>query len=268
MSHQLKCKRPAWGRYPRTAGRILRRAILPAVLLGLCAGTLLAQKPAHGNRMMRQIGVMEGIVDRLLLDSPNFLVSVGHNTRGIYLPEYGAIFTFEASLTHGKTALNSYLKNLGKRFEIQSDEDGNRIVISNSRKHSSEADSSEGVESPAPPKPPSTGKLKEKKSSSEDTSTIFSLGGDDEEDPKVSAKLYQAGKDELVQMLLDYGETMSQLKSGEWIVIAAFLDKNEFFTENNLTRLILRVKIDDLRDLSASKLTEDQTKSRIVIEEY
>jgi hypothetical protein len=260
-----------------------------ALALGLSATAGWAQKPENAGRMMRQIGVMEGIVDKLLLDSPNFLVSVGHNTRGLYIPEYGAVFTFQASLTSGKQAINAYLKQLGTRFEIQTDENGDEVVITKSGKEKGDSsdeeataeskarlrdaekklkDAEEKVQDTEKKLKEKTKKLREKDRGSSagwrDLESVLE-GSEDEE---VSAGLYKAGKEELVQVLLDYGETLSQLRNGQWIVLAAYLDKSDFFKANDISRLIMRMKVDDLRAYSAGKLDEKEMRSRIQTDEY
>ena len=72
----------------------------------------------------------------------------------------------------------------------------------------------------------------------------------------------------MVQTMLDYGETMSSLRDGQWVVIAAFLKGADYFKERQISRLILKAKIDDLRDYSAGRLSESAARSRVLIEEY
>jgi len=75
----------------QNASRTIRRIPCSAVLaLGIGRGADRARRgPVFpvSEKMVRQIGVMEKIIDRLLLDSENFLVYSGNdNARGLYIP--------------------------------------------------------------------------------------------------------------------------------------------------------------------------------------
>ena len=76
------------------------------------------------------------------------------------------------------------------------------------------------------------------------------------------------GKGELIQALLDYGETLTQLKSGQWIAVAAFLQNDSFFEKNKLSRLVVKAKIDDLRGFSEGSIDEKSMRAKILVEEY
>ncbi|HET9235063.1 MAG TPA: hypothetical protein VFP10_13060, partial [Candidatus Eisenbacteria bacterium] len=61
-----------------------------------CAQTTKSSQPP--GKLKKQIEVMERILDEMLVDSKNVLVG-GHDiTRGVYVPEFGVIFTLEASI--------------------------------------------------------------------------------------------------------------------------------------------------------------------------
>jgi len=218
-------------------GKALWALLALPLLLALTPSRAISEKPAHSDRMNRQIGVMEKILDKLLIDSPNFLVHGSNNTRGLYLPEFGALFSFDASLNLGRVSFSKYLSKLGQSFEIKTDEDGNEIIVMKSPK---------GLEK-------------------DDAGDVWL---DMTNKDKEAEELYKQGKEELVQALLDYGETMSELKDGQWIGIAVFMDKLDFFKDDEISRLVLRVKIDDLRAYSADKLKESEVRSRIQVEEY
>jgi hypothetical protein len=57
-----------------------------------------AQEPSGNRKQNREIRMMERALDAMLIDSPNYLVRGYDNSRGIYIPGTGAIFTFDASL--------------------------------------------------------------------------------------------------------------------------------------------------------------------------
>lgn len=212
----------------------------------LCATIIapsLATAAAPG-KVTRQIGVMEKIIDQVLIDSPNFLVMGGDNARGLYIEELGALFTFEASLTGGMFNLRA-LGDLSNRFEMKTDEDGNQIfVIKKGEKEK---------------------RVKEKgehRSSSDRGEADASDEGMDE------AERYEKGKAELIDTVLDYGETLTTLKDGQSVVLAAFLSDSDLFKKKEISRLVIRAKIADLRAYAAGTLSESGAKSRIMVEEY
>lgn len=51
-----------------------------------------------GDRLDRQIGIFEKVLDDMLVESPNFLVQSRENTQGTYIDGLGALFTFRTSL--------------------------------------------------------------------------------------------------------------------------------------------------------------------------
>ncbi len=248
----------------------VRIIVAAGVALAVFAGTSVADDrdqtvPA---KMLRQIGVMEKIVDKVLLDSPNFLVRVDDNTRGLYIPEYGIIFTLDASLTGGSIPdMSKMIESMKNRFEIKTDKNGSQIITihnkdkdkdkgkdsknkNDDQSSSDEENDSTPPEPPTPPLPPSV------------DNWVISGGG------KQAADLYAAGKDELIQALLDYGDTLTSLHSGQHVMIAAFLRDNDYFKENKISRLVLKADIDDLRAYGEGKLSEKEARSRIDIEQY
>jgi len=249
---------------------LLTALVVIATLVGL-AGLAFSAPPEGSQKVMRQVRIMEGIVDKVLLDSPNFLVHTGNNTHGLYIPEYGAIFTFEASLATGMFGIGNLNINIPS-FEIKTDENGDKTIVmkevdkakkevakakkeaekarAEAEKARAEAESGDTPDAPDAP----------------DTPGAIAIGGDD--DTKDSEKLYIKGKGELIQALLDYGETLTQLKAGQWIVLAAFLQNDSYFEKNKLSRLVVKAKIDDLRAFSDGSVDEKTMRSKITVEEY
>ena len=94
----------------RTSHLSLRRLATTLGVIVLLASTILVigvGSSSAGEKMTkleRQIDVMEGAIDDMLVDSPNFLVHGGDNARGLYIDEFGVIFTFDASLVSEKAS--------------------------------------------------------------------------------------------------------------------------------------------------------------------
>jgi hypothetical protein len=218
-----------------------RGALAPAV--GLMAACLAVAWPAAAPaqevsaKALRQIGVMEKILDKVLLDSPNFLVHGSNNAHGLVIEPVGAIFTFDVSLVNQWFNLKDYLVN-APDYEIQENEDGDQVIVLKSKKKDKDKDEDAENEDEKAKKP-------------------------------LSAEiLLEQGKAELVQTLLDYGETLTSLKNGQWIIIAAFVETEDFIPGQGVTRLIVKTKIDDLRSYSAGDITESVARSRVDVEMY
>jgi hypothetical protein len=85
---------------------------------------------------------------------------------------------------------------------------------------------------------------------------------------KKQAELYEAGKAELTEALMDYGETLTGLGDSEWVAIAAFLRDSDFFVSSKISTLVLKANIGDLRAYSQGNLSEKAMAGKIVQEEY
>lgn len=205
-----------------------------ALAAGLLVSKAFAVEPPASRKMERQIDVMEKIVDQVLIDSPNFLVSGRGNTRGLYIDNYGVVFTFSASLVNKGKSWNF---DFGEGFKILK-EDGKHVIVIDP--------DAEEVED-------------------EDADLAEEVS---ERVDRVQERLYKRGKAEIVDVFLDYGDTMTTLEKGQWVAIVAFLRDSSFFSDQHISRLALKAKIDDLRAYAAEKISEEEMVKRIVEEEY
>jgi hypothetical protein len=80
--------------------------------------------------------------------------------------------------------------------------------------------------------------------------------------------LYEAGKEEMIELIVDYAEVMSRLKDDQWVMLAAFLQNHEFFENNDLSRLTVKARMGDLRAYGAGDIDHDTMLGRLVIQEY
>ena len=228
------------GRRRRESGWVQPAVVVAvAVLLGLVAGRAFGVEPPPG-KMDRQIQVMEKILDQVLIDSPNFLVSGRGNARGLYVRDFGVILTFSASLVDKD---RGWKFDFGEGFKIQTDKDGRKIIILDEEKIAKEKQKA--------------AEEAEKHEDREDTERMSRQEG-----------LYKRGKAELVDALLDYGDTLSTLDKGKWVAIVAYLQDARYFDERGMSKLLLKAKIDDLRLYAADKLSEENMVKRIVEQEY
>lgn len=218
----------------RAVGRVGRRIVAVLVTtagaVALCSSPVSAQDGggATARKMARQIGVLEKILDQVLVDSPNFLVPGRNNTRGIYLEEFGALLTFEASLVD-KDHLD-FDFNWPRDYRIEENEKGEKVIVI-----------------------PKWGAEDEEERSSERSS---------------EARLYERGKVELRAALLDYADTLTGLGDGEWVAIAAYLKDSDFFIDERISRLVIKVRMRDVRAYNADKLDEKAVLARFVEDEY
>jgi hypothetical protein len=163
---------------------------IAVLAIGLVAGSARASDLPGSDRINHEVRSIEKELDHLMLDSPNFLVQRGRNAHGVYLPDYGLILTFNAAIN----ADNGYVEILG-------DGDDSRVVIrSGDRWHH------------------------------HGNRTVMRMLGmnvgshrhhGDADDP---LELYQEGKAELVEMLLDQAGALSALPAGQWVVVSGSVD--------------------------------------------
>jgi hypothetical protein len=215
--------------------------VVVVLLLGLLSARAFAVDPPDSNKMARQIDVMEGIIDQVLVDSPNFLVYGQKNTYGLYIQDFGIIFTFSASLVQKKWKDEGFWG-----FEIE-EEDGQIILRRKDREERDEAEKDEQGED----------------EQGEDEGQDFASKYRDHQE-----RLYKRGKTELVDVLLDYGDTITTLKDDQWVAIVAFLRDSDFFLDHKISRLVLKGKIADLRAYSAERIKQEDMVKRMVIEEF
>jgi hypothetical protein len=219
----------------------LRDAVVVAAALGLglFASRAFGVEPPPG-KMAKQIDVMERILDQVLIDSPNFLVSGRGNTRGLYVPQFGIVMSFDATLVEkGK----SWDFDFGKGFRVE-EIDGKKVILLEDEIHAGDEEA---------PEPPKTSKTPAPSRKSGESS---------------QERLYKRGKAELVDVLLDYGDTLTSLEKGKWIALVAFLHDAKYFDDRDMSKLILKARVDDLRLYSADKLSEQDMVKRIVEVEY
>ena len=221
--------------------------VLVAVGLGLLAREAFGVEPPPG-KMEKQIEVMERILDQVLIDSPNFLVSGRGNARGLWVPEFGVIMTFDASLVDKD---KDWKFDFGKGFKIETDSKGRKVIIlDEDGKVLTEDEKGDAT------------KEEVRKALQAQKSMKTAQEGSPQD------RLYKRGKAEIVDALLDYGDTLSTIPAGKWLAIVAFLKDARYFDERGLSRLVLKAKIDDLRAYASDKLTEQEMVKRIVEEEY
>jgi hypothetical protein len=186
--------------------------------------------------MAKQITVMEKIVNQVLVDSPNFFIQERENCRGMYVKDSGLVFTFSASLVEKDWDLDKLL-NWGD-VEVKKTDDGYVVKPGkNKHKDKDEADDEEDEEDEALPDEAALRKKQE--------------------------RTFLRGKAELIDVILDYGDTLTSLDPGKYLTIVGYLRDSDYFDEEGFTRIILKAKIDDIRAYGSEKISEDEMVKRI-----
>jgi hypothetical protein len=212
-----------------------------AVMSAWTGGEAFAVSPPASKKMARQIEVMEKILDQVLLESPNFLIRGTPVAHGAYIPSFGVLFLFDASLTGQDW---EHLKNWDfPGFKIE-EKNGKRVIILPDEE-----------DTPVPP---------------DEEEEVGEVEGGDPRDVhrRRQERTYGRGKTELVDVLLDYGDTLSTLEANQWVAIMACMTDEDFVDRARMSRLILKAKMSDLRAYGAGTLSEEEMVKRIVEEEY
>lgn len=81
-------------------------------------------------------------------------------------------------------------------------------------------------------------------------------------------KQWNRGREELVEYLLDYGDRLKSASPGDWITVVAYLGDAEYFEDKEITHLVTKAKVDDLRLHAEGKISEDEARKRVVQEQY
>lgn len=218
-------------------------------------------------KLERQIEVMERAIDEMLVDSPNFLVSGKNVTEGFEDEGSGVLFLFSASLTdwwwdedgrHRSWSFWPFEKQ--KRITIRRSDDGNKSIYLDDHGEIIIKDGEVSIRS-------KDGEVLELEASP----------GSDKSDQKDKVdrgtrrdrqwKKYERARDELVMVLMDYGEVLSALPAGQQVKIMAKFSDLDLPKDKKIRKLTVKASIDDLRLYADGKIDEAQMRSRIEIKE-
>jgi len=204
-------------------------AVGGAIALVLSAWSPSAAGPDR--KLDRQIELMERVLDDVLVESPNWLVQGHHETRGRYRSGEGARFRFDASLVgSGRWHGSKWWKGWLDHDDV--------IVIDRDDWEDMDRD--------------------ERKELRQDWS---------DRQVKRDERLYQRGKAELVDAILDYGDLLTAVPDGESLVIDVDLERAELFDEKDMRSLTLTAKMADVRAFAAGRIDEKTMVSRIAVSE-
>lgn len=187
----------------------------------------------ESDRLQRKVKVMQRVIDEVLVQSEHALVSPSGATRGLVLEGYGVLFTLEASLGEahmfgGEWFSPEVAMVIGEDLDLRG---GERIPEPGKRVNMEEWEAQ---------------KKQAQKKKQEDRKAL---------------------KTELIDAMLDYGMTLSELDDENWVVIAAYLGSSGLFvSKEDEDQFIIRIKMRDLRRFMNGSLSRDEARAVVVVE--
>jgi hypothetical protein len=234
-------------------GGVKGMATLGVVFLGMISVSDISSaqtSPIQSRKLTRELSIMEKVIDQMLLDSGNFLVYSQPETRGLYLEEFGVLFSFQASLVNKNSNDGDFNFNFND-YEVE--DDGDKITIRKKDKDKDRNKDDEEAEADEEDEDATESRLKRTWEKSQKNR---------------EARLYTQGKAEILDILLDYGDTIESLRDNQWLAIAAYLKGSNYFLDNRISRLVMKARVGDIRAFSAGKLSRESMLSKVVEEEY
>lgn len=222
--------------------RLLLAALMVIVLFGILVAVGAA---ADDDRLERKVAVMERVIDEVLVQSPNVVVDSREVTRGLVLDGYGVVFIFDAGL-------HSRLPWAGRAVIAP---EGTFRWRSGSRARPAP----EAPEAPEPPEAPGA-------PTSLEDAEVLSLEEWEEESAAKRAQMLEGLRAELVDTLLDYGPTLSELPDDAWVTIVAFLGDGGPFDREGPKRLSVKARMRELRSHSGGDLSRQDARAAVVVE--
>lgn len=223
-------------------------ALAGTLLLAALVSPAFAEKPAGAKKLNREIGIMERTIDEVLIESPNLLVSGGAMTDGIYVGDYGVVFTVDASPIPQGWRSSGWFSN-----HVEFEDEGDRIIVYKDKHGWDEDDGDEGKDAKKDAK--ARGKREKERFD------WFAKRTDHEK------KMYERGKEELRDVLVDYGDMLSSLRDDQSIVLAVQLHGAEYLDDQKISQCVMTARVGDLRALTAGTITRDAMLTKVTIDE-
>jgi hypothetical protein len=252
-------------------------------------------------RVLRQINIMEKVIDQVLVESEYALVSSGRNCRGLLLPGYGAIFVVELSPILDRDGVMHFDFNEDGSYNVIFDDDEkvHRKQIEGRTRNRGRRDARE--EELYEDDDPDILIFNDDDDEDEDEDEDWEEDWEDDDQVRKSVERYLAelGEDdlpdgfrsmierwkryqpgqvpdsereqilalvvaELVAALRDYGHTLRVVKPEEWVAIAIFPSDLDWRREVG-TRTVIQVKRRDIEAYNDGELTGEAFSERAKI---
>lgn len=266
--------------------QLLRRGGRMGLITSLAivgSAVAVAGDDAPSHKLAKQIRMFEQTANQMLVDSTNFLVANNNASGGLYLPGYGVVFTFNASILDREFNFDwgdwdEWMDNI--KIERK---DGQVIVhLKDIDEDEAEEIRQEAEEALEEARERVREAREEAREAREEAREALEEAAEELEDlrrrgfPRKAhvnweekhAELYERGKEEIVDLLVDYGETLGRLADTDRVMIAAFLNKSDFLRDRNITKLVVSAQMSDIRNFAHGNINEADFRNLISILEY
>jgi hypothetical protein len=230
-----------------------------AILVLVAARPALAADPSP--RLERQMQLVERAINEVLVDSPNFLVAGSDVTQSIDDEDGGVLFLFEASLTDPDWDSHGILSNL------HLGSGGKSVIVMKRKDGGKDEDSLDLDESEITVK---DGQITIRGKDGKELKVFEKDDGESSDKsthPERQLAKYERAKEELITVLLDYGEFLKALPAGAPVRIVARLHDTGLSKEKLVRKLSVRANVDDLRAYGDGKLSESEMRTRVDVRE-
>ena len=221
------------------------------VALAVCLAAPADAQKSRPSKMKREIKVLENILDQVVIDSRNVLVPSRQSVHGHYMSEFGVMFTTEASLLYdGWPSNRNWSFNNFNNFDWGRIEHKKDRIIIHKRDDGDDDDDDD-----------------------DDDAYYDSDNGNSrgwrQRRVERGQKLYSGVRTELIEGLIDYGDTISGLRDDEWIgVTVYFNDENDGYLDNrDISRLVIKARMGDVRDYAHGSLSRSAMENKVVVTE-
>jgi hypothetical protein len=262
------------GKRSQLLARLLAAGVAAALLSTLIPGL------AHSfnkERMEKDIAIMENVINTAMVESELvYVFDINTNVRGLYIPEFGALFTFQAQLTSewanpyltswryfggepGSPFWSIYQMDKEKLAKLVDKLDitvnGKKVTLDEYFDQMQDFDYYYDEDD-------NTLTIKKRKEYLEKRKEH-----EEEKQAKkeeLREKNLQKFQQELTTLLADYGGTIRQLEDDQWVMIVAYLGSSHKTTTVN--KLMAKAQKADLDLYDHGEIEFDELISRIVIE--
>jgi hypothetical protein len=237
--------------------RVLAAAIAAALLSTLVPGLA---SPYSQERMDKDITIMENVINTAMVESEYVCTfPSSQNVRGLYIPEFGALFTVQVQLISNRALpwviglgqsypgvwnfywdqdkWEGFIKNLE---DLDIEVNGEKIDLKDYLEEAKRHDDGEKGDKKVFIKP--------------------------EENEELVKRNLEKFKDELAGIVADYGGTIRQLEANQWIMVVAYLEGTRSMAPDS--KVIVKAKKADLDLYDYGKIDLDELESRMEIDSY
>ena len=258
--------------------RLIAAAVAAALLSALAPS--LAQ-PYNRERMEKDIAIMENVINTAMVESELvYVFDVNTNVRGLYIPEFGALFTLQAQLTsewaspyltswryYGGMAPGSPFWTIYQMDKEKLDKLVEKLDITVNGKKVNLDEYFNYLQEYEEQREDERGLGEDIEDRRERMDKRHQL-----EEKKIEKKKELAEKNlqkymqELAGIVADYGGTIRQLGDDQWIMIVAYLGSSHSHKTTTAKKVLVKAKKSDIDLYDYGKIDYEELRSRMVIE--